>query len=700
MNADDVLYTLFRHKWLILSFIAVGLLAAGAVAFKRPPAYTSYAKLMIHYVEDRPQAAVNPEVAVNPMATSSGLLTTEKEVVKTGDVAMNAAGMVGPARILQNKGDDLRTAAAIVGGGLEVEIPMGTPILTISYRNHDKRIVQDVLSAVIKAYIEKHQAVHGDAGMNKFFEEKLEQTRKDLTATEDNIRNIKAHANILSVEAKKEGIQTEIASWETKLHEQEVELDARQSVLGDSGERPGGVTSGIEKIPPPEVIREYGEIANDHDSLNRSLRELQQHYTAAYPTVRAAKTRLDASMARKAQLELQYPALAKMDLTTGGTNSPGEELIKMNMLKANVQATRRMLSNLTASSTQVMDLEPMLADLQRIKQLQETNYARYMHAVDSQSRAQELSSGKPVNITVLDSPSPPALDQKKFLKLVGGAFFAFVIAGVGLAFLIDLFWDRSLRRPVDIQRKLKEPVFLTIPDSVAGLPQLHGPDFGGGNTSDSMAVAAWQPENALDFYTAGLGERVATYFDLANQQAKKPKLVGVTSPHHGAGVSSLARGLATALSQSGEGSVLLVDMNREGAKAFTNGSGQVDISQALRLEERDGSKVQDNLYVASVTENPEALATTTQTRLVKMVPELKASDYNYIVFDMPPVAPTTPTQRFSNHLDLVLLIVESEKTGQAAAARANSLLQESKAKVAPVLNRYRPYVPARLAHEG
>jgi len=50
-------------------------------------------------------------------------------------------------------------------------------------------------------------------------------------------------------------------------------------------------------------------------------------------------------------------------------------------------------------------------------------------------------------------------------------------------------------------------------------------------------------------------------------------------------------------------------------------------------------------------------------------------------------------------MDIVLLVLESERTGQQMAAKASALMQESRAKVATVLNKYRRHVPAALAQE-
>jgi len=50
-------------------------------------------------------------------------------------------------------------------------------------------------------------------------------------------------------------------------------------------------------------------------------------------------------------------------------------------------------------------------------------------------------------------------------------------------------------------------------------------------------------------------------------------------------------------------------------------------------------------------------------------------------------------------MDMVLMVVEAERTGQDLARRAHTLLQESKANVTVVLNKKRDYVPERLRQE-
>ena len=75
------------------------------------------------------------------------------------------------------------------------------------------------------------------------------------------------------------------------------------------------------------------------------------------------------------------------------------------------------------------------------------------------------------------------------------------------------------------------------------------------------------------------------------------------------------------------------------------------------------------------------------------------SDYDYIIFDMPATSQTSITPKLAMYMDLVLMVVESEKTNRDVLEQANSLLVESNVSAKVVLNKYRTYVPHWLHQE-
>ena len=205
---------------------------------------------------------------------------------------------------------------------------------------------------------------------------------------------------------------------------------------------------------------------------------------------------------------------------------------------------------------------------------------------------------------------------------------------------------------------------------------------------------------ALDKFYAGLRERLIVNFEVRNLN-HNPKLVAVTSCGRGAGVSSVAAGLAASLSETGDGNVLLVDMNLEQhtARQFYKGKPGCGLDAALEAETMGNAMVSENLYVASEHGDTEKLPRVLPKRFASLMPKLKASDYDYIIFDMPPVSQTSMTPRLAGLMDMVLLVIESEKTSRDSVQQANALLAESKANVSAVLNKARSYIPRHFHQE-
>ena len=159
-----------------------------------------------------------------------------------------------------------------------------------------------------------------------------------------------------------------------------------------------------------------------------------------------------------------------------------------------------------------------------------------------------------------------------------------------------------------------------------------------------------------------------------------------------------AAGLARSLSETGEGNVLLVDMTQkkgEGtAVPFFQGKAIADIDHILASQVSANSE--NKLFVVSEGSTSEKLSRQLPQRFSQLVPKLKASNFDYIIFDMPPVSQISVTPRLAASMDMVLLVVESEKTDREMAQRAAALLSKANANVGVILNKTKTYVPGKL----
>jgi polysaccharide biosynthesis transport protein len=726
MTLDDVVFLVFRQKWLILAFVCLGIIGAIAVRVMRPPMFVSKAKLMVHYVtEPRTASATGPE-AQDVRSTGEGamaIISAEVDILTSIDVATNVVAKVGAGKILAKLGGghDPNAAAGVVASGIEAKPPQNS-IITISFKHPDPDVAQLVLSALSDTYQNKHIEVY-QGRLDDYYAQQRDESRHKLAQLEQELKRLKTQANVLFLEDTKQAYQEQIAKKMEELWDAERELAEHKAVLGDTVPKsvmPDGAQA-VDASVPADKLNDYGEIISQLEGLKKNKRELLVTYTEANPFVAGLQAQIDKLSGQKAELERSFPALAQIALSSGhgGTNGfggdVGAELGEMRRLNARISALRTVLSNIQFSATQVIELDPKIAELQRQHDEEQKRYEFFLASLEETRRTESKAAAKANNISVVQSPTPSGLDYKKTLKLVGGVLAGFIGLGLGLAFLLEHFFDRTIKRAVEVERRLRLPVFLTIPDTAwknrLPLPRwarwrrrqappvpTNEPD-----PSSVTALAPWQPGHELRSFAEGLRERLMTYFEINNLNLKKPKLVAVTACERGSGVSTMAGGLAAALSEKANGNVLLVNMNVDHgvAQPFHGGKPGAGLADVLEPGRRADAQVQDNLYVASLLGNDpkDKLALALSKQFNHLVPMLKASDYDYIIFDMPPVTATSPTPRLASYMDITLLVLEAEKTGQPTAARATALMRQSKANVAAVLNKYHQHVPTGLAQE-
>src|SRR6266850_2050469 len=322
MNADDVLFTLFRHKWLIVAFICLGAAGACMVRVMRPPLFVSQAKLNVPYIKESAPTA-GPAGADAFRQTSSGaqsVINTEVEILRSLDVASNAAVKVGPAKILAKRGggDDLMSAAGAVCSGTEVELPQHTTILTVAFRHPDPSIVQPVLNALIEMYMQKSVVVHEKTEiLDEYYRQRKQDLQKQLETTQETLRGLKLRAGgTLVVDDSKHSLQTQIDKLSNQLQDAERELAERRAVMG-------GTNNNAAVDVTPDVIEKYTTLMADVTSLKQGEREaLRLGYKDAHPTLMRIHEQLDARNRSRAALIREHPSLASLPLGGAeGTNS-------------------------------------------------------------------------------------------------------------------------------------------------------------------------------------------------------------------------------------------------------------------------------------------------------------------------------------------------------------------------------------------
>lgn len=725
LNLADIYYLLFRHKWKIIFLSVAGFLAATVYYFEVPATYTAEAKLFIRYIlESRLPGGIAGDQQIKTLDTGgANIINSEIEIIRSLDLAVQVAKAIGPEKILGKGSTETNefAAAVVLQKGLTVEVPPRSDILRIVFTHPNREIVQPVLVQLIDAYLRKHVEIHRSVGaFDDVLTQQTDALRSQLGQTEQELRRAKTNAGVMSIEDSKKAYTEELSKIRQELFNTQAELAGRQAALAERQKLLPVKTETPSEKPEAEVpsdkMEEYKSVFGRLDSFRKQEQGLLAQYTEENSMVRGIREQIASAEKTQKKLEGEYPKLTRIQLATSKPGGPVIDLpddsAQIMALQAMLKVLNSQMERLTSEAKVVNELEPAITELQRKRDLEETKYRHFSTSLEQARFDDALGNGKMSNISVAQAPSPAYRESRKLIKTLSLIAFGGVVAGFALAFLIELFLDPSVRRPAEVEARLHLPLFLTIPRMHQnGRPALAapavpdagqpGPGEAGAEpgTNKKSAVAPWQANGLATYYEA-LRDRLMTFFEVHNL-VHKPKLIAVTGCGKGAGVTTIATGLAASLSETGDGNVLLVDMTtgQGAAHPFFKGKLGVGLAEALGSETRDHALVQENLYAVAERGNGGLLPRVLPRRFSNLVPKLKASDYDYIIFDMPPVSQVSITARLASFMDTVLLVIESEKTDREVVKRVTAMLAESKANVNAVLNKHRDYVPKRLSQD-
>jgi len=666
LNVNDILFVLLRHKWKILVCALVGLGAAAALNFLFAPKYKSRAKLLVRYVADS-SSVDQLDSVVRPLGSQSeSLINSEVEILTSEDLAMQVAEAVGVERLAKGvKAEGAKTAATRnILQGLTVSPMKGTTIISASYENEDPQLATLVLRELVNRYFDKHLEVHRSVGAFDYVTKETDQMRARLHQTEEALKRLKDQAGVISLGETTTTLNGELIKGREELGAARADLvtqrarvkEIERSLVGSGKTKPDNTHE-----PSGDVIRQYQGLVGRVAYLRQAETELLSRYTAQNRIVKARRAQIEELEKEQGRLEQKYPSLvASLPSAPSQANQIdlGAENAQEAGLQARVEDLTTRLNALERRARTLSDLEPQVAELERQREAEAANCKYYEASLEKARIDETLDPKRMPNISVVQQPSDAVpVDEGLKKKIVMGLAAGGVGAGLAMAFLIELLFDRTIKRRLDLERRLGIPLLLSIPDLGRNghLPlRAHNGSEGllkalPARSSSGMAGSG-ENGNFIQPFCEAIRDRLIMYFE-RNRMTRKPKLVAVTGCSEGAGASTIAAGIAAALSGAREGKVLLVDKPVDPMKFF------------------------------------------------RMIADFKASDFDYVIFDMPSVSDTNTTLAMASLMDKVLLVVKAEATSRDVVERAYAELVNAKANVSAVFNKTRSYGPKWLAGE-
>jgi uncharacterized protein involved in exopolysaccharide biosynthesis/Mrp family chromosome partitioning ATPase len=479
---------------------------------------------------------------------------------------------------------------------------------------------------------------------------------------------------------------------------------------------PAAGSNAVPATATSESFLEYKALLARLEMLHRQELEYRTIYTDGNKTLIRVRQQLAESEATRKRIELENPLFLTY-LNSGGVaaNSSatilpvapgaagGVDPTRIRALEAKLKVLYAQLNKQKQEATALEQFETQFNQLQRTRELDEKNYRHFATGLEQTRFNEALGSGKLANISEVQTPSPPMLSSGKRLKLAGMALGAGVVGGIALALLIELMLDHSVRRSVQLETSLALPLLSTIPR--ARLGRYKAPlQIGNGdsertkNGGGGPDIPGWSTGHPLREHIEALRDRTLLHFE---GDLRKPKLIGITGCREGAGVTTVACGLAAALSEVTEGRVLLINLDprSQSLHPLLLGRNVCSVVDVVDAGKRETALIGNNLYVASNLGETNGSAVMQPTNISRLLPKIKMSDYDYVVFDMPPVTQTSVSGKLAGMVDLVFMVAESEKDSQKGLKRACQLLAESNANYRVVLNKFERYVPKWIEQE-
>ncbi len=680
IDLREILRTLNRYKWGVVSITLVVVLLAMLVVYSLTPVYRATATLLIEFRPNRPLQQV--EEVYDPGYGTDAYLGTQYQILKSRDLAKRVVEKLDlttypefslpddsasrqfdwrswlpflpkeqPGQTTEKGPQERKTDYAInaFSQRLTVDFVYGSYLVKVNFDSVDPKLAARTTNALADVFLESNleARLNTTRKTTNWLTERLKVVREDLSNAEQALQVFREKERLVNVGGSRGLVEQELSDNAQRLREAR-KLKAELASAYWKIEQAGGDLALIEDVSALFAEKSVVDAKNRLAEATQGVKALSSRYGPKHPKMIAARAGLDAATTAYQQ-----------ELRNAAHGVKAEYEI--------ARETERQLSQYEAGARgQIQSLdrkEYELSSLERDVQANRELYNLFMtrfKETDTTGEFETLNARVVDPAAVPDRPFKPRKKRALFLAVLGGLFL-----GLFATLLRHLLSDT-----IASSHELEQLTGLSI---LGVLPELGNLKLG-----KSSAVLD-QPKSS---FSEGM-RSIRTGMVLSDLDQKKKRVI-VTSSAPQEGKTTVALNLAIVLGQMER--VLLVDgdLRRPGiGKQIGLNSGKPGLTELLSELAKPENCIyryeQGNIDVMPVGKLPpnpgEILAS---KRFHKLIGILSAR-YDRIVFDSAPCQAVSDTLLLAQNADAVIFVVKSEKTTRGLVRHSIRQLRHARA---------------------
>ncbi|MBI3663851.1 MAG: polysaccharide biosynthesis tyrosine autokinase [Acidobacteria bacterium] len=674
----EYLRILRKHRWIILTVVAVMVAVVSVVSFQMQPIYQSSARLEIN--GETPDLTNLRELFVR-LPTDEEFLQTQVRILQSDDLAMQTVRSlrlyekpefaVRPKGVGYNAPFSPAEEVGLIGrfrNQLNVQLIRTSRLVEVRFESADPKVAADVPNELAALYIENNFRKKYESTMQaqQWMSGQLAELKSKMEKAHQALISYERENQIFTLSEGQNVTLQKLSQLNQELTLAEAERIARESQFQQVKSRR------LDDLPQVSSSAYIQELQTRLQKLNDEYAEVRTTFGPKYPKVQRLEAQVQEA---KALLEREKQQIANRIESEYQVALKREHLLRKAVDEQKAEAN-------------VMNAR--LVEYNLLKREYETNQQLYDGLLNRLKEAGVSAGMRSNNIHIIDRARPPLAPVRpnKSLNIALSLVVGVILGGV-LA-LFNEYLDNSVKVPEEVEQLIGLPALGVIPAvssiSAAGAYSRALPAAASAKPQTHELATLSQPHSVVSEAYRALRTSI-----LLSTSKHPPQTILITSGQPREGKTTTALNLAITLAQRGDRVVLIdSDLRRPRVHRSFGMSNDVGLSSFLAgvvtIDDlpRPVPHIPNLFVISSGPTPPNPAELLSSEPMVGLFSELRRQ-FDFIVMDSPPAITVADSMILAAHADGVMLVIHGGVTTRESLRQAHKLLAGVNARLLGVV---------------